>query len=356
MKSKVYFIPIKDSASVAEQTEKMKKIVDFSQAENIVSPEDFVAVKFHVGEGENKTRVAPELIKVVVDKIKQKKGQPFLTETSTLYKGERENAVKHIMHAHRQGFGIESVGAPFVMSDGLLGNTEHEVEINCELNKTVKIAKEVVNTDAVIVVSHPTGHVIAGVGACIKNLGMGFASRQGKMRQHSQMKPEVKSSCRFCKKCISWCPESAITEKDEKAYIDSSKCIGCGECIAVCNFDAVTYDYNNDSEFVQKSMAEYAYGAVKDKKNKIFYFNVLINMTKECDCYAENQPKLIPDVGILASSDPVAIDKATLDLTCEANGQNLGEIAFSYHDPLIQIKHAEKIGMGSSEYELVVVE
>ena len=356
MKSKVYFIPIRDSAAVAEQAEKMKKIVDFSKVENIVSAEDFVGIKFHVGEGENKTRVAPELIKVVVDKVKEKKGQAFLTETSTLYKGERENAVKHIMHAYKQGFGIESVGAPFVMADGLLGNTEHEVEINGELNKTVKIAKEVVNTDAMVVISHPTGHIITGVGACIKNLGMGFASRQGKMRQHSQMKPTIKKDCRFCKKCISWCPEVAISEKNNKAYIDSNKCIGCGECIAVCNFDAVTYDYDNDSEFVQKSMAEYAYGAVKDKKEKMFYFNVMINMTKECDCYGPLQPKIIPDIGILASSDPVAIDKATLDLTCEANGENLGKISFSYHDPFIQIKHAEKLGMGSSEYELIEIE
>lgn len=356
MTSKVYFIPVADGSPVEEQALAMEHIYDAAGAGTIVDAKDFVAIKLHVGEKANTTHIKPELIKRVVDRITAKKGLAFLTETSTLYKGERENAVKHILHAHRHGFGIEQVGAPFIMADGLAGNTEYEVTIDGELHKTVKVAREVMSADALLVISHPTGHPASGLGACIKNMGMGLASRMGKMRQHSAMLPEVLTDqCRNCQKCIKWCPQEAIIERDGRAYIQTEKCIGCGECLAVCRFDAVKYDWGAESGFMQRSMAEHAYGAVKEKNGKCFYINVMIDMTKDCDCFNVNQSKLIPDIGILASSDPVAIDKATLDMTAKLHGKTLAEMSHGQHDAMIQINHAAKIGMGTLEYELIQV-
>lgn len=356
MSSRVYFIATPDGADIGKQTAALKKIYRASKAAELIQKEDFVAVKIHVGEKHNTTHVKPELIRELVTKIKGKGGLPFLTETATLYKGERDNAIKHLLHAHKHGFSIEKVGAPFIMADGLAGNTEHEVQIDAELHNSVKVAREVLVADVLIAISHPTGHPESGLGGCLKNLGMGLSSRMGKMRQHSSIMPEVKSAtCMFCKKCLQWCPVDAIVERDEKAFIVREKCIGCGECLAVCRFDAISFDFGSGSEYLQKSMAEHAYGVVKNKPGKCFYFNVLIDMTKGCDCYSTNQKKCTPDVGILASNDPVAIDKATLDLTEKFNQKSLARIAFPHLDPLIQLHHAEKIGMGSLSYELVEV-
>lgn len=356
MASKVYFLPLGDNLPETEQANAMRKIFEIAGADKIISSNDFVAIKLHVGEKKNTTHVKPALVREIVEKVKLNGGLPFLTETSTLYKGERENAVKHIMHAHRHGFSIENVGAPFIMADGLSGNSEYEIAINGELHASVKVAREVVTADALVVVSHPTGHIAAGLGACIKNLGMGLASRMGKMRQHSAMMPEVLSEdCRFCQKCIKWCPQEAIVEKDGKAFIMTEKCVGCGECLAVCRFDAVKYDWGAESGFMQRSMAEHAYGVIKDKQGKCVFINVMVDMTKDCDCFNVKQTKMIPDIGILVSFDPVAIDKATLDLTFKAHGKTLAEMSYKHHDAMIQIGHAAKIGMGSLEYELITL-
>ena len=357
MKAKVYLIPVADGANLAEQAAAMAKAYEVIGADQVITKQDFVAIKIHVGEKKNTTHVKPELVKELVARVQAKGGQAFLTETSTLYKGERENGVKHILHAHRHGFSIEKTGAPFIMADGLAGNTEYEVAVDGELHQNVKIAREIVAADAMLVVSHPTGHPAAGLGACIKNLGMGLASRMGKMRQHSAMLPEVnEETCQYCQKCIKWCPQDAIVEQNGKAYIITDKCIGCGECLAVCRFDAVKYDWNAESGFMQRSMAEHAYGIIKEKQGKAVYFNVMIDMTKDCDCFSVKQEKCIPDIGILVSTDPVAIDKATLDLTAQAHGKTLAEISYAHHDAMIQIKHGAKIGMGVLDYELITVE
>ena len=356
MKSQVFLAKVEDGAAVEAQVEALQKLYDVAELNRIVAKRDFVAIKFHVGEKHNTTHVKPALIRRIVDMAKAAGGQPFLTETSTLYKGERENAVKHILHAQRHGFGIEQTGAPFIMADGLTGNTEYELPIDGELHKSVKVAREVVGADALIVVSHATGHPLTGFGACIKNIGMGLASRMGKMREHSAMKPEINAEkCRFCQKCIQWCPQDAIIEQDGKAFILTEKCIGCGECLAVCRFDSVKYDWNAESGFTQKSMAEHAYGIVKNKAGKSLFINVLIDMTNDCDCFSVKQEKCIPDIGIVASFDPVAIDQASLDLTAAQHGKTLAELAHAHNDATIQIRHAAKVGMGSLDYELITV-
>jgi len=354
--AKVYFAELEDNSLPEEQARRTGEVFEAAGAKRCIAPNDFVAIKIHVGEKNNTTHVHPAVARAVVEKVKENKGQPFLTETSTLYRGERENAIKHLMHAHRHGFGIDQVGAPFIMADGLTGNSEMEVEINGELNRTVKIAREIRFADALMVISHPTGHMATALGACIKNLGMGLASRKGKMRQHSSMKPRVRvQKCRLCGKCIAWCPEGIIIEKDNAAFIDSDKCIGCGECLAVCRFGAVEYNFGQESKIVQKEMAEHAYGVIRGKEEKCFYINVLVNMTKDCDCLDKNQFKIMPDVGILGAYDPVAIDRATLDLTAKNYGKNLAEVSYAKLDAMYQLEHAVKIGMGTLEYELVKI-
>lgn len=353
-RSKVFFVPTKDNPTVDEQVNAIAKLADAADMPDIIEPNDFTAIKLHVGEQHNTTHVRPEIIREIVSICHKRTPNVFLTETSTLYKGERENAIKHIAHAYKHGFGFENIGAPFIMADGLIGSTEIEIPIEGGLEKSVKIAREIAFSDVLITVSHATGHMVTGFGACLKNLGMGLASRAGKMRQHSSVAPRVKEKlCRLCGKCILWCPEQAIAKSGETALIDMDKCIGCGECMTMCRCGAIEWNWGSDSATVQRSMAEHAYGVIKDKAGKCFFINVLVGMTADCDCMTRNQTKIIPDMGLLGSYDPLAVDKATLDLTADANGSSLAELAHGKLDAMIQLNHAVKLGMGSLEYDLV---
>ena len=351
----VYFAPLGDDPALDEQVAAMKKLAERQGLSRAMHPGDFVAIKLHVGEANNTTHVRPELIRAIVDAARRNGAHVFLTETSTLYKGERDNAVKHILLTQAHGFGIERTGAPFIMADGLTGGNEVEVAIDGGLERTVKIAREIAFCDALIAVSHPTGHMHTGLGACLKNLGMGLASRAGKLRQHSSILPWVNAAqCRGCRKCAKWCPAAAIEERGGRSSI-TEKCIGCGECLTVCRYDAIEYDWEAGSGDLQKRMVEHAYGAIKDKMDRSFFFNVLVGMTRDCDCVDVRQKKLLPDVGILASSDPVAIDQATLDLTRRAGGESLARLAYGGLDPAVQLNHAVGLGMGSLQYELIGV-
>ena len=352
----VLFVKLPGKSTLTERTRAMQKILDHLDLKKSISPKDKVAIKTHVGEVNNTTHISPDLIKIVVSKIKEIDADPFLTETSTLYAGQRSDAITHILHAYKHGFTYQKVGAPFIMADGLLGNAEIEVEIPGILYKKVNIARDAVLADALVVLSHPTGHIVAGFGAAIKNLGMGLSSKKGKLQQHSSIKPFIKEEqCTFCGKCMIWCPEHAIVEKNEKAFIIEEKCIGCGECLSICKFGAVRFNWGIQSVELQKGMAEYALGVFQNKKEKSIFINVLTDMTKECDCMNITQKPIIPDIGILASCDPVAIDQATLDLTRKKNGKDIGRISYENLNPEIQLEHAEKIGLGSRKYLLKMI-
>jgi uncharacterized Fe-S center protein len=317
---------------------------------------DMVAIKVHVGEKNNVTHIQPKLAAKIVELSQSMKAQPFLTDTSTLYKGERENGIKHTLHAHRHGYSIEQTGAPFIPVDGLSGTDETEVRVNGILHDEVKVAGQILLADALVVLSHATGHMGSGIGAAIKNVGMGLASRAGKMRQHSAITPEVEvKKCEDCGKCRKWCPTDAIDAREGASYIRQEDCIGCGECIAVCRFGAIKFDWAVESADMQKSMAEYAAGIIRHFGKKAVYINALVDMTKDCDCLNEKQKKIMPDIGILASTDMVAVDQATLDLTAKIDGQNLSERSYPQLDPAVQIAHAEKMGLGARHYELIDV-
>lgn len=358
MASKVFFAPAEDGFGVVRHLALLEKLYDAAETDSQIASGNIAAVKVHVGEEGNVTYLSPRFAAFLVERLKMKGAVPFVTETSTLYKGRRENAIEHVMHAHRQGYSIENLGAPVIMCDGLLGNSEIDVPIEGELCSSVKIASDIALADNLLVISHVTGHMLTSLGAAIKNLGMGLASRKGKRLQHSNLKPRIaEDSCVLCGKCIKWCPAGAIAPSAGKAFIHSETCIGCGECVTVCRFGAVRFNFDADSAHTQKLMAEHALGVMKDRVGSVMFFNFMINMTAECDCFAAPQKKVRPDVGILASQDPVAIDRASLDLTQLplSAGAVSSSPGYGVLNPLIQLEHGQKIGLGSMEYELITV-
>ena len=352
-KANVFFVPMTTNDRTKEIEEKLLGLCQAVELADRINKSDLVAVKMHFGEKGNITHITPKFVRPLVKAVTKIGAKPFLTDTTVLYKSERSNAVSHLRLAHEHGFTINKVGAPVIIADGLIGNAEEEVAIQGELFNSVSLAREVLRANALIVVTHVTGHVACGLGGTIKNLGMGLASRKGKMRQHSAMKPEViETKCTACGLCIKWCPENAIEMRGDVAFIISEKCIGCGECLTVCRYDAISYNWQVSNEDLQKKTAEHALGVVLGREDKCLFFNFLITMTKDCDCFGTKMTPMMNDIGVLASADPVTIDKAALDLIESRNRKSLREMAYSNIDETFQLTHGVKIGLGRMEYEL----
>jgi uncharacterized protein len=354
MKEKVYFMPVAKQVDDAEACACLLNLVKSKNLFDFIGEKDMVAIKTHFGEGKKTGHVRPEYLKMLGELVKDLKGSPFLTETQTLYKGNRTDAVSHLNHAQAQGFGYEHTGMPIIMADGLYGDEEVEVAVPGKLYKSVKLASVIVKAKALVVVSHFTGHLAAGFGSALKNMGMGCSSRRGKMIQHSTAKPKIKvKECTQCGLCVQWCPASAIAMGEKSAVIDSAKCIGCGQCLAVCRFDAVAYNWGATYEDLQKKVVEHAWGVAMGKPNKMICVNFLTRISKDCDCMPSYEP-ILPDIGIMVSRDPVAVDAASLDLVEERAGKKLSEIA--YNIPYrFQIDYAREIGFGKPDYELITV-
>lgn len=353
MASKVWFAAIENHADEDALCRRTREVFHAAGLDAAVPEDGITAVKTHFGERGNNSFVPPSCVRTVVDEVRKAGGRPCLVETSTLYRGQRHNAVDHFSLAVEHGFGPEAMGCPLVFLDGLRGNLHVERPVDLKHCKTVAVAGDFTLMPAAVVVTHFTGHVLAGVGGAIKNVAMGLSSRPGKLRQHSQGNPKIKkSACIACGTCAEWCPEDAITV-GKAAVIDHKRCIGCGECLAVCRFDAVQYNWGTGSADLQRGVAEHALGAVADKRDKCLFVNLLCDMTRDCDCMNRAQDPLLPDVGIAASLDPVAVDQATLDLTRESAGASLAEKARPGVDASVQLEHAEEIGLGSRSYELI---
>lgn len=352
--SKVYFTEIHSGEDVNKIAEKVALLFEKANLGKCINPNDFTAIKMHFGERGNVTSLKPCYIAPVVKAVRQCQAHPFLTDTCVLYRSIRDNGPGHLSFANEQGFTFKNVGAPVVIADGLTGSDEVTVEIPGQIFKEVAIARTAREANSIMVITHFTGHMVTGLGGALKNLGMGFASRKGKLRQHATMKPHVSTKhCTGCEVCVNHCPTNAIAMVDGKAEINSEKCIGCGECITVCRFDAIRHDWNRDSMELQKRMVEHALGVVIGKKERIGCFNFLLSITKDCDCVTFPQKPLFPDIGVLASTDPVAIDAASLDLIQERTGKSFSEWACPHIDPWIQIHHGELIGLGKKKYECI---
>ena len=357
MSSKVYFIEaaIKEGTyTVSQKARRLFKAANFADS---FSPNDFTAVKVHVGEKGNTTHLPSGCIKSLVEELLIQKAKPFITDSNVLYIGSRHNAIDHSIVADEHGFGPKGLGAPFIVADGLSGSAETPVQIDAVLHKEVFIASAIAKAHAILSVAHLTGHCAAGLAATLKTLGMGCASKRGKMTQHAALTLSIGSNCQRCSDCFDICPAGAITLDDVKAHIDKEKCISCAECLAVCRFDAVNCDWGAESENFQKSLAEHALGVLTNKKGKSAFFNFALSITKDCDCFGDaDMPKIAQDIGIFASADPVALDKATLDVLQERSTSTLPKLLGNTRlNPNHQLDHAQAIGLGTTDYELINV-
>ena len=366
-KSKVYYTDMRVKMG-NNLLQKLEKLIKEAGIGNIDFNKKFVAIKLNFGEPGNMSYIRPNYAKTVADVVRSLGGEPFLTDCNTLYVGRRKQALEHISAAYENGFTPMKTGCHIIIADGLKGTDETIVPIDGEVVKEAKIGTAIMDADIFISLNHFKGHEQAGFGGAIKNIGMGSGSRAGKMEMHSDGKPSISErKCVNCKVCSKICAHNAISYDSGKAKIDLDKCVGCGRCIGVCAFNAIkpTYDISIDS--FNKKMAEYAWAVVKDKP--AFHINLVMDVSPYCDCHAENDVAIIPNVGMFASFDPVALDKACADM---ANKQpvmhgsaidhgscDCGHDHFAAMHPTTDwlgcLEHAQKIGMGSLEYELIEV-
>ena len=354
MKSRVYFIPAEAAEPAESVAEKARLAYLATGLNERIQEKDFTALKIHFGEARNKGHVKPAWLVKLIWEIRQRTDHAFLTDTNTLYVGNRSNALDHIRLAWEHGFTPDVVGVPVIIADGLIGRDKLEMKGPGRRTASSKIAGAILDSDVLVCITHATGHVQTGMGAAIKNMGMGCASRAGKLDQHSVVQPFVNvKACRNCGVCMAFCPEGAIVQAEGHVVIDKKKCIGCGECLVACKHGAVRMKWDEDSRRMQEKMAEYALRVFRHFKGRAAFVNFLLKVTKDCDCMAKDEPRIVPDIGILASLDPVAVDRATADLILK---QGRGHDAFKAGydiDWSIQLEYGEAIGLGSNKYELV---
>ncbi|MEJ2201637.1 MAG: DUF362 domain-containing protein [Desulfuromonadaceae bacterium] len=313
---------------------KLVRLLDQAGITQIIRQDELTAVKIHFGEKGGHAYIRPVFIRCIVDQVKQLGGKPFLTDSCTLYPGERKEAVSAICCGIENGFAYAVAGAPLIMCDGLRGHSSRRVPVAGDLLETADIGGEILEADALITVSHFKCHELTGFGGALKNLGMGCSSREGKLEQHSTLAPEIlEERCVGCGICLRACSHQAIALSQGKARLDSQRCVGCGRCISVCEVRAIV--------------------------------NFVTQVSPACDCYGHSDAAIVPDLGILASTDPVALDQACVDLVNQAQG--LPDTALSSgHEPggdkfrgvhpeidwTITLAHAEKIGIGTRRYVL----
>ncbi|RJQ31758.1 MAG: DUF362 domain-containing protein [Actinobacteria bacterium] len=347
--------------------DKLDKLIEQLNLSSKIEEGDLVAIKTHFGERGNTAFVPAPFLGRIVKAVKDAGGLPFLTDANTLYKGSRSNAIDHINTAVENGFSYATTRAPVIIADGLDGKDYRSVPIEAKHYKEVKIGSAAVRADAMIVVTHFKGHEMTGFGGAIKNVGMGLGSRSAKQMMHSSALPTVNlNKCTACQKCIPWCPTDAITMVKNKAVIDREKCYGCGECVVTCRFGAIDIQWKTSSDEMQERIVEHTLGALKNKDNKTIFLNFLLNITPDCDCWSWSDAPIVEDIGILASDDIVAIDKASLDLVNKAIGIKTNRLddpdaldkfkhIFPDIDHSAQLTYGEKLGLGTKDYRLIKI-
>jgi len=347
-------IRVKSAEGIPEVASKLKRLLEESRVLDFIRPDSKVAVKMHFGEEGNTGFVKPEYLRVICDGISAKKAGVSIADTNTLYRGRRTNSIDHLALAREHGFTRESTRAEIVVPDDSKKENTTDIPINKKFIKSAKLPRFFVDADAIVGVSHFKGHIMTGFGGALKNLGMGCASRVGKLEQHSDISPIVyQDKCTGCGECVKACSVKAIAIKNKKSAIDGSLCIGCVTCIAVCPFAAIDVPWMSGEATIQQKMIEYTFAVLKNKQGKAGFLNFAIKITKECDCLAKDDPRIAPDIGILASTDPVSIDKASLDLVNEACGRDIFRELHPERDGTKQLKYAQELGLGSLDYELI---
>jgi len=364
----VYFAGLRARSHHESKVEKIRRLFDAAGFDAVVRPDDLAAVKLHVGERGCDTYINPVFVRQVVDKVKERGARPFLTDTATLYAGSRADAVRHTVTAIEHGFAYAVVGAPVIVADGLTGGYWEEVPIGGKHFQRVRIAGGIRAAGSMIVLSHVKGHDTAGFGGAIKNLAMGCAPPSGKAEQHAGRPFVEVERCGGCGKCTRVCPQAAMTLADGRAAINPEHCVGCGDCMRSCPSGAIEFDWTTEIRPFIERLCEDALGAVRDKPGRVGYINFLLDITPDCDCVPWSDAAIVPDIGILASTDPVAIDRASLDLVNSelgfarthltrnfAPGEDKFKGVWDYTDAEYQIAYAAGIGLGDASYRLIEV-
>jgi uncharacterized Fe-S center protein len=336
----------------------------FSKVGNVVSPGDSVAVKVHMGEYGGSTYLRPPLVRRVCDLVKEGGGKPFVTDTTTLYPLGRFTGSQYLATAAYNGFTEESMAAPVVIADGEQGCDGRWAKVpkqvfDCSLDR-VKIAEKILNADSMIVLSHVKGHALAGFGGSIKNVAMGCVVKESKAAQHRANRPLIDiSKCTGCGECVEVCSFKALSLVDEKVVREDEKCMNCSHCLYTCAEGVYSLPPQAKEKF-QVSLAHAAAGVLNRFEGKVAFINFVQDVTRLCDCATPSGSLVVPDVGILASTDVVAVDMASLDLV--ARNKPLGRFAnidsadilgkINGTDSLIHIRTARELGLGSMTYEL----
>ena len=373
-KPKVYFTDFRTIAFGDGLPTKLKKMIRKAGIGDIDMDGKFAAIKLHFGELGNISFLRPNYAKAVADTVRELGGKPFLTDCNTMYPGSRKNALEHLECAWENGFGPMSTGCPIIIGDGLKGTDDIAVPVKGgEFVKEAKIGRAVMDADIFISLTHFKGHEVTGFGGALKNIGMGCGSRAGKTEQHSGGQASInEENCRGCRKCEKECANGGLEfdEETRKMHV-TEDCVGCGRCLGACNFDAIDFKDSSAAEDLNRKMAEYANAVVDGRPS--FHISLVCDVSPNCDCHGENDSPIIPNIGMFASFDPVALDQACADACMSAtplpNSQvadNMAKDGFCDHHDLFKnsrpesdwvscLEHAEKIGLGSREYELIEV-
>lgn len=369
-KAQVYFTDFRTTEDVSLCT-KLQKLCRTAGIAKIDFERKYVAIKMHFGELGNCAYLRPNYVKAVADLVRDLGGVPFLTDCNTLYPGSRSNAINHLTCAEINGFNTITTGCHVIIGDGLKGTDDVELPVpNGEYCKSALVGRALVDSDVLISLTHFKGHESTGFGGTLKNIGMGGGSRAGKMLQHNEGTPYVDEElCRGCRRCAKECGSDAIFYKENgKAYIDPAICKGCGRCIGACAFDAIDNINESANEILCCKIAEYTAAICHDKP--AFHISLIMDVSPNCDCHSENDAPILPNIGMLASYDPVALDQACADLCLKETpirnsqlGDNLADPHWHHHhdhfldnNPNVRWKeslaHAEKIGLGTRQYDL----
>ena len=368
--SKVYFTDMRTKPG-RNLLDKLLILIKKAGIEQIDFKDKFTAIKIHFGEPGNLSYIRANYAAKVAQFLLDKQAKPFLTDSNTLYMGCRSNAIDHIKSAFENGFNPIAVPCPVIIGDGLKAIDFREIAINLPYCKTAKIGSAIADADIILSMNHFKGHEQAGFGGALKNIGMGSASRQGKLDMHSSSKPIIDAeACTSCGQCVKYCASHAIhLNENKKAVIDYEKCVGCGQCVAVCQHEAAQPVWSSSTDIMNYKIAEYTFAVLKDKPG--FHINFIMDVSPNCDCWGCNDAAIVPNIGIAASFDPVALDQASADLV-NASAANIntvlnvgryGELQNTDKFKLLHpntdwgdgLKHAEEIGLGSRKYDLITV-
>lgn len=364
-KAKVYYCDMHTGRM--NLPEKLKDLMKKAGFESIDFTDRYAAIKIHFGEPGNLAYLRPNYAKVVCDYVKELGGKAFLTDCNTLYVGGRKNALDHLDSAYTNGYNPFQTGVHTIIADGLKGTDEALVPVDGEYVKEAKIGQAIMDADIIISLNHFKGHELTGFGGALKNIGMGCGSRAGKMEMHSAGKPSVTQElCIGCGQCLKICAHDAPSITNRKAIIDHDKCVGCGRCIGVCPKDAITASMDEANDILNYKIAEYTKAVVDGRP--CFHISLVIDVSPYCDCHSENDIAIVPDVGMFASFDPVALDQACADAVNKQpaiSNSLLDKHGHHHHDHFTDVspetnwksclEHAEKLQLGTREYELIEV-